>query len=91
MIASVETREAALADTRQNFQRVSKLKYQFGARRVTMLSSDTALVVASGSSDVTIDDGRQFSNPFVQTIIMVREKAGWRVLHTHQSSPLTGR
>lgn len=82
-----ETRDAALADTRRNFERIASLKYKFGPRRVTLLSPDTAMVVTNATSEVTTADGRHFSNPFAQTVIMVREKAGWRVLHTHQSTP----
>lgn len=81
------TRGEALAETRRNFEQLSAIKYRFDKRHVTVLSADAAIVVATAISDVTTTDGRNFSAPFVQTVVMVRDNTGWKVLHTHQSSP----
>lgn len=81
------TRAEALAETRRGFERIASVKYHFTQRHVTLLAPDTALIVAAGTSDFATPDNRTFSIPFVQSVIMTRDKTGWRVLHTHQSSP----
>lgn len=80
------TRADALAETRRGFEGVASLKYRFGSRHITLLSPDAAIVVADVTSEGTTQDGRSFSVPFVQTVILTRDQNGWRVLHTHQST-----
>jgi hypothetical protein len=83
----VLTRAAALERTRANFQNISKLKYRIAERHVTMLAPGAAVLVATGTSEAEIADGRNFSTPFVHTVVFVQREGAWRVIHSHQSTP----
>jgi uncharacterized protein (TIGR02246 family) len=82
------TRTAALERTRENFRGVAQLKYHIAERRVTFLAPDAAVLVATGTSAVELEDGRRFSNAFAHTVVFVKRQGVWRVIHSHQSSPV---
>jgi ketosteroid isomerase-like protein len=81
------TRGAALERTRENFRDVAAVTYRIAERHVTVLSSGNALLVVAGTVSAKTGEGREFTTPFVQTIVFTRERGEWRVLHAHQSSP----
>jgi len=82
------TRADALATTRAGFQGIASVKYNFTARRVTVLSPTSAVLVSSGSVAATTDDSRSFTNGFTQSVLFVLRDGHWRIVHTHQSSPV---
>ena len=82
------TRAASLERTRANFSGIARLKYRIAERHITMLATDSAVLVASGTSDVELADGRKFSNAFAHTLVFVERDGAWRVIHSHQSSPV---
>lgn len=81
------TREEALASSRSGFQDVASVSYQFDHQSVTFLSPESALVVARGSTSVTLKDGRSFTVPSAQTTILTLQDGEWIVIHSHRSSP----
>ncbi len=81
------TRADALENTRASMQRLEHVKYSLNDRRVTFLSPNAALLVVSGSVTAKPNGGGEFTAPFVQTVVLTRERGEWRVLHTHQSGP----
>ena len=84
----LQTRAAVMERTRRNFQGISALKYHVAGRHVTMLSPTVALLIETGTNDVQTEDGRKISGEFAHTVVLVLEAGRWRVLHTHQSTPL---
>lgn len=81
------TRAAALERTRGNFRGITKLKYRLTERHVTMLAPGAAVLVATGTSEAEVADGRSFSSAFVHTVVFVQRDGAWRVIHSHQSTP----
>lgn len=81
------TRAAALERTRANFRGITRLKYRLAERHVTMLATGAAVLVATGTSEVELADGRNFSSAFVHTVVFVQRDGAWRVIHSHQSTP----
>jgi hypothetical protein len=81
------TRAATLERTRANFSGITKLKYRIAERHVTMLAPGAAVLVATGTIEAEIADGRNFSTPFVHTVVFVQREGAWRVIHSHQSTP----
>ena len=81
------TRKDALESTKKGFQGLQKVDYQLSQQHVTLLSPTIALVVSEGSSSATTDDGRTFTTPFAQSVVLVLTNGDWKVFHAHRSFP----
>jgi ketosteroid isomerase-like protein len=81
------TRKKALESTKQGFQGLQKVSYQFDEQHVTVLSPTIALATGEGSSSATLDDGRILSTRFAQTVVFALTNGEWKVLHSHRSFP----
>jgi ketosteroid isomerase-like protein len=81
------TRKDALESTKQGFQQLQKVSYQFAEQRVTLLSPTVALAVGEGESFATLDDGRTLDTHFVQSVVFVLTNGEWKVFHSHRSFP----
>jgi len=82
-----KTRAEALGVVKAGFQSVARADRQYDRTYVTVLSPEAALLVASGSSSVTLGDGRTFSGPFAVSLVFVLRDGQWKVLHGHYSIP----
>jgi ketosteroid isomerase-like protein len=80
------TREDAHDTVKRGFTAVQKIAYRWKHQLVTVLSPDTALLVADGESEATFADGAAAVTPFAQTVVFVRRDGEWKALHAHQSS-----
>ena len=81
------TRKEALESTKQGFQRLQKVSYQFDEQHVTLLSPTVALATGEGSSSATLDDGRMLTTRFAQSVVFVLTNGEWKVFHSHRSFP----
>ena len=81
------TRKNALESTKKGFQGLQKVDYQLNQQHVTLLSPTVALVVGEGSSSATTGDGRTFTTPFAQSVVLVLTNREWKVFHAHRSFP----
>ena len=81
------TRQEALNSTRQGLQGLKDLSYAYTQKYVTVISPTVALWVGEGTSSATLEDGRQISMPFAETIVFVQKYGQWKVLHAHRSVP----
>ena len=81
------TRAEALAQVKANLGQVAKVDYRWTRQLVTVLSPTTALLVSEGESTAVTADGRTFSVPLAQTMVLVLSQGEWKALHAHQSSP----
>ena len=83
------TRREALNITRQGLQGIKELSYNYNHKNITVISPNTALWTGTGTTNVVLDDGRDFINDFAETIIFVLQEGQWKVLHAHRSAPNT--
>jgi ketosteroid isomerase-like protein len=81
------TRKEALDSTKQGFQGLQKVDYQFDQQHVTLLSPTVALATGEGLTSVTMDDGRTFTSRFAQSVVLVLTNGDWKVFHAHRSFP----
>ncbi len=81
------TRAEALDSTKQAFNGLQKVEYRFTRQNVTLLSPTTALAIGEGTSSAMTADGRSFSTPFVQSVVLVLTNGEWKVFHAHRSFP----
>lgn len=81
------TRQEALSSTKQGMQGVKDLSYTYARKYVTVISPTVALWVGEGTTSATLEDGRQISVPFAETIVFVEKDGQWKVLHAHRSVP----
>lgn len=81
------TRAEAMAAVRQGSQGVAKLERRFADPCVTVLAPGVALLTASGTTNVTLQDGRTFSGPFAVSLVFVLRNGEWKLFHGHFSLP----
>jgi len=81
------TRAAALAATTSGLQGLTRISYHYTRDHITVLSPTTALWVAEGNATATLADGREFTAPFAETLVLVRPETEWQLLHAHRSAP----
>lgn len=80
-------RQEALNSTRQGLQGLKELSYTYSEKHVTVISPMVALWVGEGTSSATLQDGRQLTVPFAESIVFVQKDGQWRVFHAHRSVP----
>jgi hypothetical protein len=81
------TRQEALDSTKRGFQGLKHIAYTYNQKYISVISPTTALWVADGNATATLEDGREITAPFAETIIFVQRDGQWKVLHAHRSAP----
>ena len=81
------TRRVALERTTLGLQGIASLSYAYAHESIVMLSETTALWIGSGTTSARLEDGRELSIPFAETIVLVEDAGRWKVLHAHRSVP----
>ena len=82
----LQTRAEALESTRRGFQGLQAVHYAFEQQNITLLSPTVALAVGQGVSAATTKDGRSFTIPFSQSVVLVLTNGEWKVFHAHRST-----
>lgn len=82
-----KTRREALDTVSIGFDGVSKIERKYNQTYVTVVSPETALLTGSGTSSVTLSDGRAFTGPFAVSMLFVLRDGQWQLLHGHYSLP----
>ena len=81
------SRQDALEQIRQAFERVSTIKYDFKQRRVHLLSPTIAIMTSTGTNTTTIPTGETFTAEFANSSVFVLGEGGWKIIHGHHSTP----
>ncbi len=81
------TRKEALESTKQGFQGLKNVSYQFDEQHVSLLAPAVALATGEGSSSATLDDGRTLTTRFAQSVVFIFTNGEWKVFHSHRSFP----
>lgn len=81
------TRQEALNSTKQGLQGLKDLSYVYTERHITVISPTMALWVGEGTSSATLQDGRQISAPFAESVLFMQKDGQWKVFHAHRSAP----
>ena len=81
------TRQVALERTTLGFQGLASLSYLYNHESIVMLSANTALWIGDGTASARLEDGRELSIPFAETVVLVEDAGLWKVLHAHRSVP----
>lgn len=81
------TRRKAMEEYRNNIGGIAEIEYSMDRQYVTVISPETAVMVAEGRFEARTTDGRTFGSPMAQTVIFVLNEGGWKVLHSHTSVP----
>jgi ketosteroid isomerase-like protein len=82
------TRQEAMESYKKRSQNIKNINYKIDRQYVTVISPQTALMVAEGSYEATTMEGKTFGLPFAQTVVFVLKDNQWKVLHSHTSSPI---
>ena len=81
------SRDEARESVKRGFAAIQKVEYRWKRQMVTVLSPDTALLVADGETEAVFADGAAVVAPFAQTVLFIRRNNEWKVLHSHRSTP----
>jgi ketosteroid isomerase-like protein len=81
------TCQEAFYNYKRNIVGIQRVSYKMDREYVTVVSPETAVMVAEGSFEATTTEGNTFGAPFAQTVIFVLRDNQWKVLHSHTSSP----
>ena len=81
------TRAAALANTVEGLRGLTRVSYGYSREHVTVLSPTMALWVGEGMASATLEDGRQITAPFAESLLFVQREGQWKILHAHRSAP----
>ena len=81
------TRAGALQAVKKGFEGVARIERSYEATRVSPISERAALLTGSGTSTVTLLDGRTFTRPFAVSVVFTLRDGEWKVLHGHYSVP----
>lgn len=82
-----QTRKDAYEITKQNLEGIKKLTYSYNHKNIAIISSTTAIWTGQGTIKVKLDDGREITRDFAETIVFDLQDGQWKVLHAHRSSP----
>lgn len=82
-----KTRREALDTVSLGFEGISRIERKYDQTYVTVVSAETALLTGSGTSSMTLNDGRTFAGPFAVSMLFVLRDGQWRMLHGHFSLP----
>ena len=66
-------------------QNVSKQKLLLKDKKITVLNEQVALLTASGTSQVNLYDGREFTGDFYWSFVYEKINGEWKVIQSHQS------
>lgn len=81
------TRQEAYDAVKKGFAGVSKIERSYDQTYVTVISHELALFTGTGMSNVTLQDGRIFSNRFAASLVFIQRDGQWKVLQGHYSVP----
>jgi uncharacterized protein (TIGR02246 family) len=82
-----QTRQEAFEAVKKGFEGISQLKRTYEQTHVTVISAETALLTAQGTSTVTFSDGQTLNSHFAVSMVYVLRDSQWKVLHGHFSIP----
>lgn len=81
------THEEAVNATKQAFEGLQSIRYQFDKKLVNVLCPTIAVLTSSGSTVVVTNSGRTITTPFANTSVFVLQDDQWKIAHGHHSIP----
>lgn len=85
--ALFETSQQAYDAVKKGYEGLSEVTRVYDRTYVTILSPESALLTGTGTTKVTLTDGRTFEAPFAVSMVFVLREGQWKVLHGHYSIP----
>jgi hypothetical protein len=68
-------------------QNIDKQEYSINKKKITTLTKNLAIVSAAGKATVYLSNGQSFIAGFAWTFVYENTGSGWKVIHSHRSSP----
>lgn len=84
----VLTRQQGMDNYVSSIGNVTAIDYMMNKQYVTVISPETAIMVAEGRYEGKTVDGQTFGTPMAQTVVFVLRENQWKVLHSHTSVPV---
>ena len=72
---------------KENIKGIKSLKYSISNKKITVLADNAALLTASGSASLALEDGRTITGGFAWTFVYSKVNDNWKIIHSHMSTP----
>lgn len=68
-------------------QNTDRQVYSINKKKITALTKNLAIVAAAGKATIYLSTGQSFIVHFAWTFVYEKTDRGWKVIHSHRSSP----
>ena len=75
--------ESVMADFREKIKGAMSQKMNVVNQKITVLADNSALVTASGTYSMPLEDGRNLTGSFAWTLVCSKVNGSWKIIHTH--------
>jgi hypothetical protein len=72
---------------KSGIRNIKRQEYSINKKKITVLSKNLALVTAAGQAKTDLNSGQSFNAVFAWTFVYENTGSGWKVIHSHRSSP----
>ena len=72
---------------KEGIQGIKSQKFSVSNKKITILADNAALLTASGTASVVLDDGLTLTVGFAWTFVYSKVNDNWKNIHSHMSSP----
>ncbi len=81
------TFDSLMTDFKSGIQNLERQEYNILKKKITVLTKNLAIVSAAGKATIYLSNGQSFIAGFAWTFIYENTDNGWKVIHSHRSSP----
>jgi len=75
--------ETVMADFREKIKGAVSQKMNVVNQKITVLADNAALVTASGTYSMPLEDGRNLTGSFAWTLVCSKVNGSWKIIHSH--------
>jgi len=68
-------------------QNIDRQEFNIQKKKITVLAKNIAIISAAGKAKVCLNSGESFNAGFAWTFVYENTDSGWKVIHSHRSSP----
>ena len=75
--------ETVMADFREKIKGAMSQKMNVVNKKITVLADNAALITASGTYSMPLEDGRNLTGSFAWTLVCSKVNGSWKIIHSH--------
>jgi len=72
---------------KSGIQNINRQEFNIEEKKITVLAKNIAIISAAGKAKIYLNSGESFNVGFAWTFVYKNTDSGWKVIHSHRSSP----